>query len=96
MGKGKGHVPVRTCVSCMAKRRKQDLARFVLNAEGRLIFDEASSMKGRGVYTCKTGNCMDGLKNGRKILRAFQRLSTKGSGRGSAEQGRIGGFNGKS
>jgi uncharacterized protein len=96
MSKGKGRVPVRTCVSCLAKGKKQDLVRFVLDPEGRPVRDESQAMEGRGAYTCKTEACMGGMQNSRKIDRAFRRFATKGSGRGSTGQGHIGGFNGKS
>jgi predicted RNA-binding protein YlxR (DUF448 family) len=76
MGKGKGHVPVRTCVSCGAKKSKADLVRFVLDPGGSgLVQDEGHRLEGRGAYTCKTKTCLDGLRKSKKIGKAFRRLS---------------------
>jgi predicted RNA-binding protein YlxR (DUF448 family) len=81
MGKRKGHIPVRTCVFCGAKRSKHDMVRFVLDEEGGLVQDHAFKMEGRGAYTCKSETCMGELGNGKKILKVFRRLSVKGSRR---------------
>jgi len=76
MGKHKTHVPVRTCVSCGAKKSKADLLRFVLDgAGGGLIEDEGHRLEGRGAYTCRAKTCLDGLKKSKKVGRAFKRLS---------------------
>ena len=79
MGKRKGHIPVRTCVSCGAKRSKHDMVRFVLGEEGELVQDDAFRMEGRGAYTCKSEACTGALGNGEKRVRGFKRLSAKGS-----------------
>jgi predicted RNA-binding protein YlxR (DUF448 family) len=79
MGRSKGHIPVRTCVSCWARRSKQDLVRFVLDQEDRLVQDDAFRMKGRGAYTCKREMCMEGAGNVKKIHKSLRRLSMKGS-----------------
>jgi len=79
MGRSSGHLPMRTCVSCRAKRIKRDLARFVLDQEGRPVQDHAFRMKGRGAYTCKREMCMEGAGNFKKIHRALRRLSTRDS-----------------
>ena len=81
MGKRKGHIPVRTCVSCGAKRSKHDMVRFVLGEEGALVQDDAFRMEGRGAYTCKTEACMGELGSSKKRVKVFRRLSAKGSPR---------------
>ena len=80
MGRSKGHIPVRTCVTCSTRRGKHELVRFVLDVEGRPVRDEGRNMEGRGAYACNTETCMDGIREGRKAGRAFRRRPTKGSG----------------
>jgi predicted RNA-binding protein YlxR (DUF448 family) len=92
----KGHIPVRKCVSCGARRRKQDLMRFVLDEGDRLVQDQAFRRQGRGAYTCRSETCMDGSDNVKKIQKALRRLSVRGSRRVSPASKHIGGFNGKS
>lgn len=83
MGKRKGHIPVRTCVSCGAKRSKQDLVRFVLDPQGGLLRDQAFRKEGRGAYTCDRETCVEALGSIKRIRRAFRRLSARGLRRGS-------------
>lgn len=85
MGKSKGHVPVRTCVTCGAKRSKHDMVRFVLDREGQAVRDRTFTMEGRGAYTCENEACMQGLKNVKKMHRAFKRIPVSGARRASPE-----------
>jgi uncharacterized protein len=76
MGKGKSHVPVRTCVSCGARKSKAELVRFVLDpGGGGLLEDKERRLQGRGAYACETKTCLDGLRNSKKIGKTFRRLS---------------------
>ena len=76
MGKGKGHVPMRTCVSCGAKKSKADLVRFVLDrGGGGLVQDEGHRLEGRGAYTCKAKTCLNGVGKSKKTGKAYRRLS---------------------
>ena len=68
-----GHMPVRTCVGCRAKRPKGEMLRAVLRG-GAAAIDEAGTMPGRGAYLCARPDC---LKTAIK-RRAFERaLRTK-------------------
>lgn len=85
MGKTEGHVPIRTCVTCGAKRVKQDLVRFVLDRDGKPVCDRAFRMEGRGAYTCKDEACVQGMENVKTRNRAFRRRPAGGSRRASPE-----------
>jgi predicted RNA-binding protein YlxR (DUF448 family) len=61
MSRGKGHVPVRTCVSCRAKRSKKELLRFVLGEDRRLKRDDSGHGAGRGAYVCRDPSCVETL-----------------------------------
>jgi predicted RNA-binding protein YlxR (DUF448 family) len=72
MGKDKGHVPMRTCLSCGAKRSKDELMRLGLTPENRLIRDDQGACQGRGAYVCKDKSCRDKLLHNRQLGRRFR------------------------
>ena len=72
MGKGKGHVPIRTCISCGAKRSKSELIRLGLTPENRLIRDDRRAYRGRGAYVCKNKPCWEKLSRNRHLGRRFR------------------------
>jgi predicted RNA-binding protein YlxR (DUF448 family) len=72
MGKGKGHIPIRTCLSCGAKRGKDELIRLGLTPENRLIRDDRGAYPGRGAYVCKNKSCQEKLSHNRHLGRRFR------------------------
>jgi hypothetical protein len=72
MSRGKRHVPVRTCVSCGAKRNKGDMLRFVLGWDRRPRRDESGRGDGRGAYACKESSCIEALMNRKRIETLFR------------------------
>jgi predicted RNA-binding protein YlxR (DUF448 family) len=72
MGKAKGHVPIRTCVSCGAKQGKGELIRLALNRRGQVIRDDQGTLQGRGAYVCKSASCRERLIRNRRLGRCFR------------------------
>jgi len=72
MSRGKGHVPVRTCVSCGAKRSKKEMLRFVLSQDKRLLRDDSGHEAGRGAYACKISSCVEALMNRKRVETVFR------------------------
>ncbi len=72
MGKGKGHTPIRTCISCGSKREKSELIRLLLDTEGLLVKDIPGKRHGRGAYICKTGSCQEQLAKNKHLNRVFR------------------------
>jgi len=72
MSRGKGHVPVRTCVSCGAKRSKKEMLRFVLSQDKRLLRDDSGDEAGRGAYACKISSCVEALMNRKRVETVFR------------------------
>jgi len=72
MSKGKGHIPIRTCICCGIKRGKKDLTRLVLTAGGIVVQDISGKGKGRGAYVCADKSCLMALKTGKRLNRAFR------------------------
>ena len=71
MSRNRGHIPVRTCICCGAKREKKALIRLVLDENGLVVRDHQG--KGRGAYTCRDEKCLSALKTGKGLSRAFRR-----------------------
>jgi len=67
----KGHIPIRTCISCGTKRNKYELIRLVMDAQGRVVRDDRSKFPGRGAYLCPRDSCWEGLKKNKRLLKAF-------------------------
>ena len=72
MPKGKGHIPIRTCIACGAKREKKDLLRLILDSEGWVVPDMTGTAPGRGAYVCKNKECWSGLQNPKVLAKAFR------------------------
>ena len=70
--KGKGHVPIRTCLSCGAKRSKGELTRLALTPENRVVRDDQGAWQGRGAYVCKNKSCLEKLSHNRHLGRRFR------------------------
>jgi predicted RNA-binding protein YlxR (DUF448 family) len=73
MGRGKGHVPVRTCVSCGAKRSKKEMLRFVLGEDKELVRDDSGHRAGRGAYACKGSSCVERLMDRGRVEKILMR-----------------------
>ena len=73
MGRNKGHTPVRTCISCGAKRDKKELVRLVLGPPGLVVRDDSGKRRGRGAYVCLNKPCIGKLETGDRLKRAFRK-----------------------
>ena len=76
MGKGRGHIPIRTCISCGKKRAKDDLIRLYLDEKGRVGKDINGKMPGRGAYVCKNRSCQEKLSKNKRFKRLFRTEET--------------------
>ena len=72
MAKGKGHVPIRTCIVCRKKKDKRDLIRLVLDSEGWVVVDASGCAAGRGAYVCRNKECWASLQNRKLLAKAFR------------------------
>ncbi len=81
MGNTRGHIPIRTCINCGAKRNKRELIRLVLDTNGVVVKDDRGEGQGRGAYICGNEDCLSVLRTGKGLSRAFRRkISMPGSG----------------
>ena len=65
-------IPQRTCIGCNSKKDKKDLIRVVKNKDGVISVDLTGKKEGRGVYICKTEECLNKAIKNKKMSRAFE------------------------
>lgn len=70
--KGKGHIPLRTCISCGSKQAKNNLIRVLLDENARLIIDSKGTGQGRASYVCRKNDCVGNLSKNRKLNRSLR------------------------
>jgi|WetSurMetagenome_2_1015567.scaffolds.fasta_scaffold90408_2 uncharacterized protein len=70
--KSKGHVPMRTCISCGAKQPKGLLIRLAADNENHMVKDASARMKGRGAYVCNAQTCLERLAHKKHLKRYFR------------------------
>ena len=56
-------IPMRQCAGCREMKPKRELIRIVRSPEGAISLDTTGKSSGRGVYLCRSGEC---LKKARK------------------------------
>ena len=52
------HIPMRMCVGCRKKRKKEEMVRFKTGEDGILLMDEKKKLNGRGFYLCPDLACL--------------------------------------
>jgi len=72
MGRNKGHIPIRRCISCGEKRVKKELIRLVLDGEGQMVKDDSGKRQCRGAYVCKIPACQQRLSKNSRLNRLFR------------------------
>ncbi len=68
---------MRTCVMCRQKTDKRNLLRIVRTPEGEVKFDSTGKMNGRGAYVCDKEQCIESIKNVKKISSALEITADK-------------------
>ena len=78
MSKGKGHIPIRTCIACRTKRPKFELIRLVADRNGIIRRDDKGKLGGREAYVCPKKECIDKIMKKTALLcRALRRDNIK-------------------
>ena len=63
--------PMRTCVMCREQKDKRELLRIVRQTDGKVAFDPTGKANGRGAYVCQSEECLNNVKNIKKISSAL-------------------------
>ena len=48
----KEHVPIRMCIGCRRKRKKDEMLRFIKGIDGVVFVNQKKKINGRGLYLC--------------------------------------------
>lgn len=69
--------PTRTCFACRSRKGACDLLRFTVNkVDNLLVLDGVKKADGRGVYCCKSTECLAGFVNNKKGLKRSLKVKT--------------------
>lgn len=62
--------PMRTCVMCRQTKDKRELLRIV-RQDDKVKFDPTGKANGRGAYVCTSEECLNNVKNQKKVSAAL-------------------------
>lgn len=65
-------VPQRLCVACQSVGAKRELLRIVRSPEGQVSLDPGGKKPGRGVYLCKTRECLEKAIKEKRLEKALR------------------------
>lgn len=65
--------PERSCIICKRTLEKKELVRIVKSPEDEISLDLTGRKNGRGAYLCYDPSCLEKLKQGRGLDRAFKK-----------------------
>lgn len=65
-------VPLRMCLGCQEMKPKKELIRIVKDKEGNVSVDFTGKKSGRGAYICKSTECFEKARKGKRLQKAFE------------------------
>ncbi len=65
-------VPLRMCLGCQEMKPKRELIRIVKNKENEISVDASGKKQGRGAYICKSPECFEKARKGKRLEKAFE------------------------
>jgi len=63
----KGHVPIRMCMGCRKRRKKEGMIRFTQTAGSKALAPGGKNQDGRGFYLCPDLFCLKAAKKKRRL-----------------------------
>ena len=64
-------IPLRMCTGCGEMKPKKELIRVVKSPEGEISLDFTGKKSGRGAYICRSVECFNKARKGRRLEKAF-------------------------
>ena len=58
----RGHIPIRTCIGCRKKRKKEEMIWLAQHPEGAVVVNGRKPHQGRGFYLCPDFGCLNVAK----------------------------------
>ncbi|NJD02014.1 MAG: YlxR family protein [Ruminiclostridium sp.] len=65
-------LPLRMCLGCQEMKPKRELTRIVKNKENEISVDATGKKQGRGAYVCKSVECFEKARKGKRLEKAFE------------------------
>ncbi len=60
------------CLGCQDMKPKKELIRIVRDKEGSTSVDFTGKKAGRGAYICKSADCFEKARKGKRLEKAFE------------------------
>ena len=64
-------IPMRMCLGCNEMKPKKELIRVVKSPESEISLDFTGKKSGRGAYICRSVECFNKARKGRRLEKAF-------------------------
>ncbi len=64
-------ITMRMCLGCSEMKPKKELIRVVKSPEGDISLDFTGKKSGRGAYICRSKDCFEKARKGRKFEKSF-------------------------
>jgi len=82
----KGHIPVRRCIGCRAKKKKEEMIWLAESPAGVVVVNGKKPHQGRGFYLCPDLRCLNMAKKRRMGIGLLETMDFRfRSGKGCAE-----------
>ena len=65
-------IPMRQCVGCREMKPKRELMRIVRSPEGAIALDTTGKSSGRGVYICRSAECLKKARKSNSLSRSLE------------------------
>jgi len=65
-------IPMRQCSACRGHFEKRQLLRIVRAPDGDVLLDQRGKVSGRGVYICRSEECLNKAVKTRALSRALE------------------------
>ena len=75
-------IPMRKCTGCGEMKPKKELIRVVRSPEGAISLDATGKSSGRGVYICRSAECLKKARKSNALSRSLDDTGKK-PGRGA-------------
>jgi predicted RNA-binding protein YlxR (DUF448 family) len=79
----RAHIPVRMCIGCRRRRKKEEMVRFIRSPDGVFLMDKKKNLDGRGYYLCPNRMCStlaEKRNKGLGFLRSMDHLNASAKG----------------
>jgi predicted RNA-binding protein YlxR (DUF448 family) len=70
----KGHIPIRTCIGCRKKRKKEEMIWLAQRPEGMVVVNGKKPHQGRGLYLCPDHGCLTMAKKKKRGVGFLERM----------------------